>query len=103
MANPYLLFTLLLEAGLDGISQKREVPPSVDHDVYKMTGEQLLRKGIRTIPASLEKALENITHDLFVSKVLGEKCVAEFVKAKQHELREYNLHISQWELDHYLI
>lgn len=102
MANPYLLFALLLEAGLDGVAQKKEVPASVDHDVYKLTGEQLLRKGIRTIPHSLEKAIEHLANDLFVSKVLGEKCVSEFVKAKRQEIAEYNLHISQWEIDHYL-
>src|SRR5204862_1902350 len=58
-ANPYLAFSALLMAGLDGI--RREIDPSehgygpVDRDLYHMPKEELSE--IRSVPGSLDDAL----------------------------------------------
>jgi glutamine synthetase len=55
-ANPYLAFSALLLAGLDGI--KREIDPGepVDADIYELPAEQLAQIG--TVPSSLEASLD---------------------------------------------
>jgi glutamine synthetase len=60
-ANPYLAFSALMLAGLDGI--KRELDPGepVDADIYELPDEHLASIG--TVPASLEAALDALEAD----------------------------------------
>jgi glutamine synthetase len=60
-ANPYLAFSALMLAGLDGI--KRELDPGepVDADIYELPQEQLSTIG--TVPSSLEAALDALEAD----------------------------------------
>jgi glutamine synthetase len=64
-ANPYLLFSALLMAGLDGV--RREIDPSdygfgpVDRDLYSMTAEEL--NEISSVPGSLDESLRALEND----------------------------------------
>ena len=64
-ANPYLAFSALLMAGLDGI--RREIEPGehgygpVDRDLYHMSKEEL--REIRSVPGSLHDALSALEDD----------------------------------------
>jgi glutamine synthetase len=60
-ANPYLAFTALMLAGLDGI--KRELDPGepLDADIYELPEETL--EGIGTVPSSLEGAIDALESD----------------------------------------
>jgi glutamine synthetase len=64
-ANPYLLFSALLLAGLDGIEKKIE--PSehgygpVDRDLYSLTAEEL--REIQSVPGSLHESLDALEND----------------------------------------
>jgi glutamine synthetase len=60
-ANPYLAFSALMLAGLDGI--KRELDPGdpLDADIYELDDEQLAQIG--TVPSSLEASLEALESD----------------------------------------
>jgi glutamine synthetase len=64
-ANPYLLFSALLMAGLDGI--RRGIEPSdygfgpVDRDLYTMTPEEL--REISSVPGSLDESLRALEND----------------------------------------
>jgi glutamine synthetase len=64
-ANPYLLFSALLLAGLDGI--RREIEPSqfgfgpVDRDLYSLSVEEL--REIGSVPASLDESLTALEND----------------------------------------
>ena len=64
-ANPYLAFSALLMAGLDGI--RRKIEPSdhgfgpVDRNLYHMTKEEL--REIRSVPGSLHEALTALEDD----------------------------------------
>ena len=53
-ANPYIAFTLLIHAGLDGLRRSLPLPPSADFNLYEASAEQL--KAFRRLPASLEEA-----------------------------------------------
>ncbi|HEY4686957.1 MAG TPA: type I glutamate--ammonia ligase [Candidatus Subteraquimicrobiales bacterium] len=59
--NPYLAFAAMLMAGLDGIENKIDPGDPVDKDVYELTQEEL--KEVKTVPASLEEALNALERD----------------------------------------
>ncbi|MSQ23894.1 MAG: type I glutamate--ammonia ligase [Chloroflexi bacterium] len=59
--NPYLAFSALLMAGLDGIRNKIEPPEPVDDDLYEMSPEEL--KKIKSTPGSLEEVLNALEED----------------------------------------
>jgi glutamine synthetase len=60
-ANPYLAFSAILLAGLDGIKNKIEPGNPVDLDIYHLSEEE--HKKIRQAPESLEVALRNLEKD----------------------------------------
>lgn len=64
-ANPYLLFSALLLAGLDGIHRKIEPNQHgfgpVDRDLYSLSAEEL--REINSIPASLDESLRALEND----------------------------------------
>jgi glutamine synthetase len=59
--NPYLAFSAMLMAGLDGIRNKIEPPDPVDKDIYELPREEL--ENLPSVPASLEEALRALEAD----------------------------------------
>jgi glutamine synthetase len=60
-ANPYLAFTAMLQAGLDGIRNKIEPPDPIDKDLYELTPEEATE--LRQVPGSLEAVLDALEAD----------------------------------------
>ncbi|MEG2857164.1 MAG: type I glutamate--ammonia ligase, partial [Clostridia bacterium] len=56
-ANPYLALAAALAAGLDGIKRKLTPPPSVDCNIYDMTGKERGKCGIESLPGNLLEAI----------------------------------------------
>lgn len=61
MANPYLAFSALLMAGLDGIEKKIHPGDPMEKDIYGLSAEEL--KDIPQLPGSLEEALQCLEAD----------------------------------------
>ena len=59
--NPYLAFSAMLMAGLDGIENKIDPGASLDKDIYDMKPEELA--DIPSLPGSLDEALSNLEND----------------------------------------
>jgi glutamine synthetase len=59
--NPYLAFSAILMAGLDGVAGKIEPPAPVDHDLFDMSPEDLAKIG--QVPSSLEEAMDALEAD----------------------------------------
>ncbi len=59
--NPYLAFSAMLMAGLDGIQNRIEPPTPVDRDLYDLPPEEL--KQVPQVPGSLEDALDALEAD----------------------------------------
>ena len=57
-ANPYLAFTAMMMAGLDGIQKKIHPGDAMDKDLYDLPPEELL--DVPTVSNSLEDAVENL-------------------------------------------
>jgi len=56
--NPYLAFSVMLAAGLEGIEKQYEVPEPVEENVYEMTDAERQRRGIGTLPGNLWEAVQ---------------------------------------------
>lgn len=61
MANPYLAFSALMMAGLDGIEKKIHPGDPLEKDIYGLSPEEL--KGVPTLPGSLEESLQELEKD----------------------------------------
>ena len=67
--NPYLAFSAMLQAGLDGINNRIEPPPPVDKDLYDLPPEELAK--VPQVPSSLDAALDALEADNAFLKVGG--------------------------------
>jgi glutamine synthetase len=67
--NPYLAFSAMLQAGLDGINNRTEPPPPVDKDLYDLPPEELAK--VPQVPSSLDAALLALEDDNAFLKVGG--------------------------------
>lgn len=82
--NPYLVFALLLHAGLDGIERKRPLLPPCNRNLYE--NEAYCREhGVAALPVSLEKALDAAEQSAFVHRILPESLLARYFKQKREE------------------
>jgi glutamine synthetase len=59
--NPYLAYSAMLMAGLDGIKNKIEPPDPVDKDLYELPPEE--HESISQVPASLPAVLDALEAD----------------------------------------
>ncbi len=59
--NPYLAFSAMLMAGLDGVQNKIDPGEPLDKDIYSLSPEEL--KDVPTMPGSLEDALNELEKD----------------------------------------
>lgn len=100
--NPYLTFSVMLAAGLEGIEKGYEVPDPVEENVYEMTDEERAERGIGTLPASLAEAIELTENSELVRKALGDHVFDAFIKNKKIEWDRYRIQITDYELQRYL-
>ncbi|MCD6230760.1 MAG: glutamine synthetase [Candidatus Latescibacteria bacterium 4484_181] len=100
--NPYLTFSAMLAAGLEGIERKYEVPEPVEKNVYAMSEEERKQRGIGTLPASLWEAIQVTEKKELVRKALGNHVFDAFIKNKKIEWDMYRTQVTDYELKRYL-
>lgn len=86
-ANPYLAFSAMLLAGLDGIVNKIDPPAPVDKDLYELPPEE--HAEIATVPGSLEEALDALEADhdfLLAGDVFTADLVATWIDLKREDI-----------------
>ncbi len=100
--NPYLAFSVMLVAGLEGIEKKYEVPDPVEENVYEMSGEERRKRGIDTLPDNLSEAIKITEKSEIVRKALGDHVFNAFIKNKKIEWDRYRPQVTEYELKKYL-
>jgi glutamine synthetase len=100
--NPYLAFSVMLAAGLDGIEKGLEPPPPVEENVYEMTEQQRQERGINTLPASLLEAILLAEKSQLVREALGDHVFEAFIQNKKIEWNNYRAQVTEYELKKYL-
>ncbi len=100
--NPYLAFSVMLAAGLDGIEKGLVPPKPVEENVYEMTEAQRKKRGIGTLPASLLEAILLAEKSQLVRQALGEHVFDAFIQNKKIEWNNYRAQVTEYELKKYL-
>jgi glutamine synthetase len=100
--NPYLAFSVMLAAGLEGIEKRYDLPPPVQENVYQMSDEEREKRGIGNLPADLLEAVRLMAKSELVRRALGEHTFNAFIKNKLIEWDQYRRQVTQFELERYL-
>jgi glutamine synthetase len=102
LANPYLAFSAMLMAGLDGIENKIHPGEAMDKNLYDLPPEEL--KEVPTVCASLREALESLDKDReFLKKgdVMTDDLIEAYIKLKMEEVIRFEQSPHPVEFDMY--
>ena len=86
-ANPYLAFSAMLMAGLDGIRNKIHPGEAMDKDLYDLPAEELAQ--IPTVCGSLREALDSLNTDrafLTEGNVFTDDQIDAYIELKMEEV-----------------
>ena len=101
--NPYLAFSAMLAAGLDGVDKNMDCPPAVNNlNIYEMDKKALEKLGIEQLPGSLDEALDELRENDVVRAALGENIYEAFERAKRAETDAFRTRVTDWEIEYYL-
>ncbi|GAC1364148.1 MAG: type I glutamate--ammonia ligase [Actinomycetota bacterium] len=100
--NPYLAFSVILAAGLEGIAEGYELAPEAPDNVNAMSEQERADLGIASLPGDLHEALEEMSKSSLVRKALGEHVFDWYLANKREEWGAYRSVVSKWELERYL-
>lgn len=101
-ANPYLAYTLLLRAGLEGIKNKEELQEPCNRNLYEYEGYEY-----DVLPSSLKEACELFEQSDFIKSILPSEMISHYLEVKYQECHELeqivnkNLSIETFEDDKY--
>jgi glutamine synthetase len=101
-ANPYLAYSALLMAGLDGIENKIHPGEAMDKNLYDLPPEEL--KEVPTVCGSLRQALEELDKDrAFLTKggVFTDDQIDAYIELKYAEVARWEMTPSPVEFDMY--
>ncbi|RME89338.1 MAG: glutamine synthetase [Anaerolineae bacterium] len=102
-SNPYLAFTVMLAAALDGIDRGLTPPPPLNNvNIYHLTEEERETMHIAELPGSLTEALRELEGDEVLKDALGATTYEAFRRAKWAEVEEYRMKVTDWEVERYL-
>jgi glutamine synthetase len=93
-ANPYLMQAAILNAGLDGIANRRDPGPRLDINMY--TEGDKAPDAVR-LPLNLLDALRAFAACAVTRQGLGEDFVSSYLLLKGEEWNAYSRHLTQWE------
>ncbi len=100
--NPYLCFSVLLAAGLQGVEEGLEPPAPAEGNVYHMTPAERQKLGIGVLPASLLEAIHLMEKSTLVRKALGDHTFESFIDNKKKEWDHFRASVTDYELRKYL-
>lgn len=102
-SNPYLAFTAMLAAALDGIDHQIDCPKPLNHvNVYELTSTERADLRVAELPGSLAEALQELEADAVIKNSLGSIIYEAFTRAKWEEIHEYQMKVTDWEVERYL-
>ena len=102
LANPYLAFSAMLMAGLDGIKNKIHPGEALDKNLYSLPKEEAGR--IPSMCASLNQAVEALKADhqfLLEGGVFTKEILESYITLKQEEIARHNSTTHPVEFDMY--
>ncbi len=102
-SNPYLLFSGLLMAALDGIKKKKEPPQHLDENIWHLSRERRKELGVEGLPRSLDEALDELESDNeFLRPVFTQQFIDTYLDIKREEISTLAQHPHPMEVYYYL-
>jgi glutamine synthetase len=102
LANPYLCFSALMMAGLDGVENKIHPGEAATKDLYHLPPEE--DKLVPTVCHSLDQALEHLDKDrAFLTKgnVFSDSMLDAYIELKMGEVQRFRMAPHPVEFDMY--
>jgi glutamine synthetase len=102
-SNPYLAFSGMLAAALDGIDRKLTPPAPLNNvNLYHLTAEERAKMGVGSLPGSLAESLNELAKDEVIKNALGTTTYEAFARAKWEEWDDFRLRVTDYEIERYL-
>lgn len=101
-ANPYLAFTAMMMAGLDGIMKKMHPGQPMDKDLYDLPPEELV--DVPTVATSLEEAVRALEHShefLLQGDVFSQDYIHSYIQLRQKEIEQIRSLVHPFEFELY--
>lgn len=99
-ANPYLVYAVMLKAGLDGVKNKIEPPKNIQKNIYDMAKNNDV--SIERYPRDLYEALQEMKKDDLIEETLGKNTFEFYIDKKEKEWKMFSEEVHQWEIKNYL-
>ncbi len=102
LANPYLAYSAMLMAGLDGIQNRLHPGEAMDKNLYDLPPAELAE--VPTVCASLREALESLTADhdfLLKGDVFSKDQIEAYIELKYADVARWEMTPSPVEYDMY--
>lgn len=100
--NPYLAFSAMLAAGLEGIERGYKISPEASDNIYEMTNEERGAAGIGSLPGNLNEAINLAEGSALLRKALGDHVYEYFLRNKRAEWDAYKAQVTEYEIKRYL-
>ncbi len=100
--NPYLAFSALLMAGLDGIKNQIHPGDPMDKDLYDLPPEEA--RELKSVASSLDEAIHALDHDrefLKAGGVFNDDLIDGYIELKRDEITRLNMTTHPVEFDMY--
>ncbi len=102
-SNPYLAFTVMLAAALDGIDKNMKAPKALNNiNLYHLDKEERTKLGVTELPGSLAESLSELEKDDVLKSALGTTLYEAYMRAKWEEWDEFRLSVTDYEIKKYL-
>jgi len=102
LANPYLAFSAMMMAGIDGIKNKIHPGDPMEKDLYDLPPEELV--DIPTVSSSLEESLDSLRADmnfLLQGDVFSKDFLESFIALKEEEIQRLRMTTHPLEFEMY--
>jgi glutamine synthetase len=100
--NPYLAFSVILAAGLEGVEKRYEPPIPTEENVSMMSEQERKRRGIQQLPGSLGEAIARAEGSPLLRRALGDHVYESFLRNKKIEYDRFRKALTDYEVKTYL-
>jgi glutamine synthetase len=100
--NPYLAFSVMLAAGLEGIRNKYPLADPVEENIFEWDKKKRESEGMDNLPDNLFEAVKFMESSKLVKEALGDHVFTKFIENKHIEWDRYRTCITDYEIQKYL-
>ena len=100
--NPYLTFAAILAAGFDGIKNKIDPGKMMDYNVFDLTKQERVERGIETLPSTINESADYLEKNELLKETLGAHVHDNILRIARAEWDAYRTQVHDWEIQRYL-